>query len=553
MNGMRRLFDAIGIDYGQWLALTRTMLKLDLRSAGNFAVSATSDRSSQTQTLWMLGLFYGVTGLFLIALAFIPNAFSGALAMVSVISFMVAALLLIEFQSVVISPDDYAILAYRPISSRTFFAVKITNVLIYVGFLAALMGTPTIIVYLLASGPGRALGGVAAIGGAVVFVTLALICSYAMILRFVHPARLRRALSYLQLVLTIFVYGGYAILPRIVPMEALRELQIDKSIAVLLYPPSWFASFVDLGLGQWGLREVVPAIVGAGSIALLLWYSIDRLSLSYAERLAGLAASSEAPRRRRRGGEASAEKEPPRRWLWVRNEARAVALLVRGQYRYDMKFRMAVIGMLPLTGLYLFIGLRDGPLTDPFTNPTFGDMARLGMLHLALIFLPALLLENLASSESFRAAWVFFSTPSDKARLIVATRWLVFFCFVVPYLLFVAALLAWLFDNVAHAVTHVVVFGLIANLLLDAWVLTRPQLPFAKPPKKAERTGMMIIPMFAAMFVVMLVLPLLLTFAYASTIATATLLAALAVGNVALSWTVGRRAAALTSRLEFGG
>ena len=39
-----------------------------------------------------------------------------------------------------ISPDDYHILGYRPISSRTYFFVKLTNVLIYILGLATLMG-----------------------------------------------------------------------------------------------------------------------------------------------------------------------------------------------------------------------------------------------------------------------------------------------------------------------------------------------------------------------------------------------------------------------------
>lgn len=552
---MQRFFRALGVDYRQWLTLTRTMLKLDLRATGSFTVQSTSAATNK-QSLWMLGLFYAVTGLLLIAPALVPDAFAGALVTVSIISFMLGALLLIEFQAVVISPDDYAILAYRPISSRTFFAVKITNVLIYVCTLAALMGAPTVVVYLVIGGVGRALGGAAAILGGAVFMTLALICSYALILRLVRPERLRRALSYLQLVLTILVYGGYAILPRILPMERLRDLQIEKTILLLLYPPSWFASFVDLGIGRWGPSEVVPAAIGVASIAVLFSHAIGRLSLSYAERLAGLTSSSETPRGSRRGRAPSDDTGAEARgvrWSWLRNEARAVALLVRGQFRYDMKFRMAVIGLLPLTGLYIFMSLEGGPLLDPFANPGFDNLSRLGMLHMALIFLPMLLLENLATSESFHAAWVFFATPSDKARMIVVARWLVFFCFIVPYLLFVAAVLAWYFDTVLHAAIHVAVFGLVANLLLDAVVLMRPQLPFAKPAKKGQSSAPLFVGIAAAVVLVMFVMPILLSAVYASSLATWILVLGLAGASFALSWAVRRRTRALVAAMEFSG
>ena len=45
---------------------------------------------------------------------------------------ILAMSILIEFGLVVISPDDFLILAHRPVSSRTFFAVKFSNLCFYI-------------------------------------------------------------------------------------------------------------------------------------------------------------------------------------------------------------------------------------------------------------------------------------------------------------------------------------------------------------------------------------------------------------------------------------
>ena len=42
------------------------------------------------------------------------------------------ALLLVEFNAVVLSPDDYGVLGHRPVNSRTYFAARLAAVVAYV-------------------------------------------------------------------------------------------------------------------------------------------------------------------------------------------------------------------------------------------------------------------------------------------------------------------------------------------------------------------------------------------------------------------------------------
>jgi len=66
--------------------------------------------------------------------------------------FMVAILILIDFGAIVISPDDFAHPGYQPVSSRTYFISRLTNVLIYSTLLSLALGIVPILRVLLYPG-----------------------------------------------------------------------------------------------------------------------------------------------------------------------------------------------------------------------------------------------------------------------------------------------------------------------------------------------------------------------------------------------------------------
>jgi hypothetical protein len=556
---MRRLLGALGVDYDQWRALTAVMIKVDLRAGAQLAQASGTDRSSQRTALIMQGVFYGVMGLFLVAMAFLPDVFVGATMMLTAVMFFVGAMVLIEYQAVVISPDDYQMLGFQPLSSRTYFAVKLTNVFVYVATIATLMGAPSIVAHLLRGGIGRGVAALAAVYGATAFITLAMVVAYAMVLRFVHPKRLRRALSYLQMLLGIVMYGGYALFPRLVDREALLALSAGAKTWILLYPPAWFASFLDISAGEHGVTELLPAAVAIVSLAALFLYSTERLSLSYAARLSELVSTSESPSRKRTprdrrsaSTESAVGGAAPRRALaTLHGETRAMALLMRAQFRYDMKFRMAVLGIVPITLLYVFMSLHEGTLPDPFVDAEFGGVQGLGLLHLAMFFLPVMLLESLARSDSFRAAWIFFATPADKSRLILAAKNIIVAFVGVPYLLFLCAIFAWFFDALSHAVTHTVILGLVANLFLQVAVAMRPRLPFARPLGKGQTSASLMLLMFVTVGVIVGVLPPLLSYLYADPDRTILAGTMLLFANVVAGNGARRRARRRTETLQF--
>jgi len=167
-------------------------------------------------------------------------------------------------------------------------------------------------------------------------------------------------------------------------------------------------------------------------------------------------------------------------------EARAVAVLVRSQFRNDLRFRMGVLAILPLTLLYLLIGMSGGRGADGARVP---DLA---LVSMAVLLFPLMLKAQLAHSEAFRAAWIFFATPADRSRLIQSAQRVVVAFFIVPYLVFVGALLAFFVDDLVWLAGWLVVVGLMSNLVLLAETLVKPVVPFSLPPGKMEGTSKMI-------------------------------------------------------------
>jgi len=536
---LRRAVEALGADYAQWRVLSRVMLKTDLRSSSAMRMAGSPEESG-AKVPWQMLLLYSVYGMCMaLVSAAVPAGHLSASIVLMLVSLMIAMAILTDFQSVVTSPSDYEILAHQPVSSRTYFLVKLTGILLYTGIIGALMGGFATIVFLWKFGLPVAMGWIVALAGTVVWTALAMVFVYALVLRVFRPERLRRVLGYVQLVMTMAVF-----LPLMLD-DTLGGLVVnlgEPPPAMLVLPSTWFANIVPLAAGRWSVTGILTVLVAFGSIAALFHFVGRRLSLSYAERL-GVLLSEIQPRPGRSGSGLSATR-------WFSCELRVVSTLVRGQFRNDMNFRLAVLSLLPLTLLYVFMSLDDGGLPDPFVH--LGYEARgLGLIHFAALGMPMILMENLFRSQSYRAAWIFFSTPVDRARLVGNVGHSVVLIFLIPYLAMLAAVFAWAFANLWHAVIHATVLGLVAHLAIQMLLLSAPRLPFSQPVRKGARIGAFMGAVLLAVLALAL-LPLML-WMYARPSWTAAAIGVLVAAAVLAPRIVTRLIRGRVGRLEFTG
>jgi len=465
------LFNLAGVDYRQWRAISRTLLRADFR-----VPLAQSGESYSLHTVRGVLVMAAVNGLIGLASAFVVfvnrDVMLTGTVVLSYVTFVLAPSVLAQHGVSMLSATDYLILGPRPVSSRTFLAIRLTNILFHALLSTTFVAVPPIVAFGLAHGPSaaRGLAAACAIYAWSITLTLALGAGYGGLLRFVGAARLQRAVAYMQFGVGLLMYGGVFLSSRLLG-GALDTVTMPAEPWPWAIPPAWYAGYLAIAMGAATPEIWARAALSVALIGLLLMALRGRLGMDYASRLGEIPAA--AP------DTTSRSSSTP---FFTTGEPRAVALLVLAHFRHDLRVRMGVLGVLPLLVLYIILG-SDNPASDPFVAAPAGSP---DFIALAVLLFPAVLVQQFSSSESYQAAWIYTVTHANRARLVIALKNLAVGYFLVPFLLLVAALYLWRSDSVSHALTHTALLGLVSHLALQGSVWLNPRLPFARPPEKAS-------------------------------------------------------------------
>ena len=124
-----RFLTSFGVDPIQWRALIRTSYLLLRRNPASIKGLKTGKSSRATGIVVML-VFYFLLGL---VFAIVPWGGGDPSVAASVVliptSFFIASIILLEFGATIISPEDHAVLSVRPVSSRTYFAARVSVII----------------------------------------------------------------------------------------------------------------------------------------------------------------------------------------------------------------------------------------------------------------------------------------------------------------------------------------------------------------------------------------------------------------------------------------
>ena len=483
VRALRLLFGAAGIDFDQWRALTAVLLKLDFRLSSFRSHPGQQIRFAAA--LFLQFVFYTLFGLLMaFFVAFGRDLFLGGTVAMTCTMFLIGTAVLLDHNSAIASPSDYAILGFRPVTSRTYFAVRLANVLVYTTVLTTVAVWLPVAALFIRYGAAVGAAGIVAFYACSTGTTLAILTGYAWMLRVAGPDAIKRALSYVQLAMSFLVYGGYMMMSRLLTKQFVGSFALAKTPWLMLFPVTWFASYLELAAGRTGPLEVIPAVVSVIALVAMASGLGGRLSLDYSERL-GAMMTAAARSKEGRTGAAHAWSERGLRSLFQTGEARAVALLVRGQFRNDQKFRMGVLSIHPMTLMYIYLGFRDGAIGDPFVSHQRGQSG-FSPVAMAVMMFPSILKMHVTRSDAFRASWIFFACPSDRMQIVRSSKNVLVAFFLLPYLLFLAVLFTYLAGHLVHVAVHIALLGLLSHLVLQVAVLLDPELPFSRPMQKGR-------------------------------------------------------------------
>lgn len=292
-----KVFDLLGVDEVQFRVLLRTGFQIDLRGSAQVASARPGSSGSPLKSSLIL---YAIYSAFLAMLAFVLPV--GSYARVTMIFGMtlLGMIMLVDFGVTLVVPDDMVILAWRPISSRSYFAAKLTNALSFIAlFSVALFTIPSIT-------------GAFSRGGTLLFIPVFLVCailgavfiaglvaaSYAALLRILSAERFRSAVNYLQIAMMATLMVGSQIGPRLEGRSAMQQMTNGPVLDTAswswwdLLPPRWFCAPSEMLLGGVSTRAITLSVIAFAGTAALFIVLTRSLSLSYLQKVHGSGASS---------------------------------------------------------------------------------------------------------------------------------------------------------------------------------------------------------------------------------------------------------------------
>jgi ABC-2 type transport system permease protein len=490
------------IDKQQLKTLLKASLKTDMRSSSSRFGGERKSLLGIPPIAFVLLIYFGMSAMLCGVVASANDVFLGAFFVLAMQMVFVAVTILLEFSHLILSPDDFPILAPHPVNSRTFFAAKVLHMVIYVTMMVVALGLiPAVVTAITYKQvllfPTMFFASWSAGTVAALFFAI----FYTLMLRVGSREKMHRYLGYLQFLMTFVIYGGYMFLPELAKkMFALSKSGFDFTY-LYLSPPGWFAAWPVLLTGGISPAQVWAAIAGLVSLVVMYFLGISRLSIGYAQTL------NETVEEQQSKSEVRGRPGMFNRLLQLFSapEDRIIWKLMRKQFKYDNRYKMSVLMIVPLTLLYVYMGLKDGQvLADPFH--IVAAVAKGGSnftVYMALAFIPSMVIFGSAYSASYQAAWIYYTSPADRTRLVLASNRFATIFFCIPYLVFMCALMTYFFGSILHAVLHCVVLFFVLLVLVDLIALIAPRIPFSMPMKSGQRTGAMMITMFIPMIFVM--------------------------------------------------
>ena len=500
----------------QWRALVWVSLITDLRQLKGSGIGIARAAAGSLGGALLSQLLYGAFCAAIIAV--LPNVFASSVIYFTMLLATIGLALLVDFTAVVLSPDDSVQLAPRPVDSRTFFVARLTSIIGFSLLLTAPFALLPALAYVFRYAGGSVAAALVSVAAAVtcaVLVPLIVVLLFLALVQVIPAARLHRALGYVQFLLSFVFIGAFFLLSR--TTRALDAMRLEKAAAIYINPAAWLAAWIEIAerratAADWIAAAAPLVLIGVAGLLVR-----SKLSLAYAERLSTMFVNRPRAATRRQSAP----------YLILGPAHHAIGLLAAAQFRTDQKFRLGVLGILPLTVIYLLVGFNEEDRPEQMLREPL-------LVYYAVLFFPVMLRQFLVSSESWRASWIFHAAPMAFDEVIVGLKNTVVSHFLLPYLSLVMLLLGWLYPRPPfELLMHGLVIGLLSHALLTADLILNPSLPFSQPTRQGTRSLALLALMLPTMAIITSI-PAWRPYLYATTARTVLGVAVLVVVNALL-------------------
>jgi hypothetical protein len=477
-----------GVDADQYHWLLQASLRMDFRPRSS--VRGNRESSRTRSALIMTGVMYVIFSLMLaVSLrAAGVGTFSFAVVMFGYSMAMMAMSILIEFGMVVISPDDFLILAHRPVSSRTFFAVKCSNLLFYTLLLdLSLNLAPAFIGWTFKEAPWHfplVYLGIATLAG--VFVVAVVAALYGLLLQRINYERFKDLLAWCQILFSFMFFFGYQLIPRL--MGRVHGFRVEDAQGIVAgLPPLWFASLNELALGHFSWFAASLSLLALLTMGILLPGLLRSVSLDYSDRIGGMvtaAVNRGARNEHRKSGSPSRCLE---RLSSSNQEERALFGFLLKMFRRNRQLKLQLYPNFGIViALFVLAVMDHENLGDPLAGGQMGFASIFPLM--AFLFAGVGFTSALPYSDEYQGAWIFQIAPITRPeRFLRAIKKVLFLVLFLPLFL-LNVILFGCFWPLTHAV-GMSLYGLAIGLAtFEAMLFRFKVFPFSQKPAKGTQS-----------------------------------------------------------------
>jgi hypothetical protein len=490
---LSRTFDALltrlSIEPPMFRALVRAYVLMDFRNQQFARSTASGPKAVISPLFWVLGQNLIVGLICAVVLFARVDAFFFAVVCLGISCLVTATSLVVEFNEVVLTPDDLEVIGHLPVPLRTYAAARIANLLVYVLLvLASLNLYPAIVGAALRDAPWwwlPAYGAAALVSGLV--TAAAMILVYTVVMRGRDYSKSQELLAWVQVaMILVLFYGGQL---------ALRDAQQGIQMAayrppefVHWLPTTWLARAVADDV-RWPLQSRAGVVAGFALAAVVLAaFVVAELTKLYGRLQPGSA--TWLPTRSPPLVPPGALSAPLSTWLTRPGEERTGYWLAWTMLRRDVNLTMRCWPSFGIALAALALGFFSGQLANPFDGASTNGVLSLAAIYLLAPCLPPVF-QHLNASRDHAASWVLRSAPlADRFAFAEGIRKAVTCRLTVPLLVLLVIVFSAVWRDPVAGVLHVVPAWLTvwaAGCVCQATVLAR--IPFSQPLVRGESFG----------------------------------------------------------------
>lgn len=483
------IFTWMKVDYDQLRAIVAVKLTMDNRRqlVSHQTKSKREPSNSFLITLLIYALFGGFVSL---AMYNIPSFIMSMILFFSYLIVMTVMTLITDFSSILLDTSDNTIILPRPVDGRTLFMARTIHILLYLGqMVLGLTLFPIIVV--------GAKFGVTLLPFFFITILLALLTAivltnafYLLLMQFASEEKLKNIINYFQIVMAIFIMGGYQILPRIMERLDLENFVFEFSWWSYILPPVWFGGALEMIHFQ--STDTNHLIVTACACVLPLGgaYFVTKYLTPVFSRKLGVLNNADAVT------PVASSKTEKKTLTEKISHYITTAGLEQGTFNFiykilgrDRKIKLKIYpsyGYVLIFGIiFMFKGHQDIATTWAELSDSHYYMV---LLYLTFMITQVALFE-VRYSDEFKASWIYFATPIEKpGEILSGTLKAIFIRLFLPaYLIFSIFILAvW-----GVAVVDDILFALVNNfaMLIILALINQRSLPLSIEPSLRGQSG----------------------------------------------------------------